>query len=95
MVTFVLLLVSIVLVLVGVVTLIVGIFSDTLAWVFVSIGSTLAAGIVLYILNRLGRRAAVSAPARTPPRLRSAHSPAPAWTVRRPLRRRQPLRRTP
>ena len=59
-----LLLVSIILVLVGVVTLIIGIFSDTLAWVFVSIGSTLAAGVVLYVLNRLGRRTAVSTPAR-------------------------------
>ena len=64
MVTFVLLLVSIVLVLVGVATLIIGIFSDTLAWVFVSIGSTLAAGIVLYILNRLGRRAPAPVQAR-------------------------------
>ena len=54
--TSVLLLVAIALVLIGVVTLVVGIFSDTLVWVFVSIGSTVLAGLVLYILYRLGRR---------------------------------------
>jgi hypothetical protein len=59
-VTFVLLLVSVLLVLVGVVTLIIGIFSSTLAWVYVSIGTTLAAGIVLYIVDRMSRQAAVS-----------------------------------
>ena len=51
-----LLLVAIALVLVGIATLGIGIFSDTLAWVFVSIGSTVLAGIVLFILYRLGRR---------------------------------------
>jgi hypothetical protein len=56
LVTPVLLLVAIALVLIGVVTLIVGIFSDTLVWVFVSIGSTVLAGVVLYVLYRLGRR---------------------------------------
>jgi DNA-binding protein HU-beta len=59
----VLLLVAIALVLIGVVTLGVGIFSDTLFWVFVSIGSTVLAGIVLYVLYRLGKRQAVPAPA--------------------------------
>lgn len=56
MVKRVLLLVAIALVLIGVATLIVGIFSDTLIWVFISIGSTVLAGVVLYILYRLGRR---------------------------------------
>ena len=61
-----LLLVAIALVLIGVVTLIVGIFSDTLFWVFVSIGSTVLAGIVLYVLYRVGRGTAVSEPAPAP-----------------------------
>jgi hypothetical protein len=62
----VLLLVAIALVLIGVATLIVGIFSDTLFWVFVSIGSTVLAGVVLYVLYRVGRGAAVSEPAPAP-----------------------------
>src|SRR5258708_26489214 len=64
MVTRVLLLVAIALVLIGVATLVVGIFSDTLVWVFISIGSTVLAGVVLYILYRIGRRQVeVEAPA--------------------------------
>src|SRR5690348_6760095 len=56
MVKRVLLLVAIALVLVGVATLVIGIFSDTLFWVFVSIGSTVLAGVVLYVVYRMGRR---------------------------------------
>jgi hypothetical protein len=78
MVTRVLLLVAIALVLIGVVTLIVGIFSDTLFWVFISIGSTVLAGVVLYVLYRLGRRQAVPAPV-------SAPAPAPAITEPTPV----------
>ena len=61
-----LLLVAIALVLIGVVTLVVGIFSDTLFWVFVSIGSTVAAGLVLYILYRVGRRQVAEGPGALP-----------------------------
>ena len=60
-----LLLLAIGLVLVGVVTLVIGIISNTLAWVFVSIGSTVAAGVVLYILYRLGRKQAAAGTAAT------------------------------
>ncbi|GAC1532806.1 MAG: hypothetical protein NVS3B12_11260 [Acidimicrobiales bacterium] len=60
MVTSVLLLLAIALVLIGVVTLVVGIVSNTLAWVFVSIGATVLAGIVLYVLYRIGRKEAAA-----------------------------------
>jgi hypothetical protein len=62
----VLLLLAIALVLIGVVTLGIGIFSDTLFWVFVSIGSTVLAGVVLYVLYRLGRRQATTGRAPAP-----------------------------
>lgn len=55
-----LLLLAIALVLIGVVTLVIGIISNTLAWVFISIGATVAAGIVLYVLYRLGRKQAAA-----------------------------------
>ena len=55
-----LLLLAIALVLIGVVTLVIGIISNTLAWVFISIGATVAAGIVLYVLYRLGRKQAAT-----------------------------------
>ena len=60
MVTELLLLLAIALVLIGVVTLVIGIISNTLAWVFISIGATVAAGVVLYVLYRLGRKQAAA-----------------------------------
>jgi hypothetical protein len=86
LVTFVLLLVAIALVVLGIVTLVVGIFSDTLAWVFVSIGSTLLAGIVLFILYRLGRRQVSQAAAAA-----VAPGPAPTPAVAEPVAPSVPL----
>jgi hypothetical protein len=51
-----LLLVTIVLVLVAAVTLLIGIFSDNLALIFLSIGASGAAAVVLAILSTLSRR---------------------------------------
>jgi len=63
MVTIVLLLLSMLLVLAGVVTLVIGIVSNTLGWVIASIALTVGAGVVLYGIIRLGRRAEVMAAA--------------------------------
>jgi hypothetical protein len=52
----VLLLVTIVLVLVAAVTLLIGIFSDNLALIFLSIGASGAAAVVLAVLSTLSRR---------------------------------------
>ena len=78
MVTSVLLLLAIALVLIGVVTLVIGIVSNTLAWVFVSIGSTVLAGIVLYVLYRIGRKEAAAGTGSAP---QSAGATPPAATT--------------
>ena len=76
-----LLLVAIAFVLVGIATLLIGIFSDTLTWVFVSIGSTVLAALVLYVLFRLGRRQVALATAPSTP---AAPEPAAVATPARP-----------
>lgn len=62
-----LLLVTIVLVLVAAVTLLIGIFSDNLALIFISIGASAAAAIVLAVLSQVSRRKGAAAPASTAP----------------------------
>ncbi|GAC1541149.1 MAG: hypothetical protein NVS3B12_28530 [Acidimicrobiales bacterium] len=92
MVTSVLLLLAIALVLIGVITLVIGIVSNTLAWVFISIGATVLAGIVLYVLYRIGRKEAAvgtgsvpqSAPA-TPPAATTPVVPAPTAVPPAPI----------
>ncbi|HEX4978609.1 MAG TPA: hypothetical protein VFV35_00970 [Acidimicrobiales bacterium] len=53
---FVLLLVTILLVLIAAVTLLIGIFGDNLALIFVSIGASAAAAVVLAVLSQISRR---------------------------------------
>ena len=55
---FVLLLVTILLVLIAAVTLLIGIFGDNLALIFVSIGASALAAIVLAVLSQMSRRKA-------------------------------------
>jgi hypothetical protein len=52
----VLLLVTILLVLIAAVTLLIGIFSDNLALIFVSIGASALAALVLAVLSQMNRR---------------------------------------
>jgi hypothetical protein len=73
-----LLLVTILLVLVAAVTLLIGIFSDNLALIFISIGASALAAIVLAVLSQMSRRKArVTAPATAPEPL-PARQPAPS-----------------
>jgi hypothetical protein len=58
--------VSVLLLLIGLVTLIVGLVADSLSWVLVSMGSTVAAGVALLLLERCPRQAVGSTP-RPPP----------------------------
>ncbi len=58
-----LLLVTILLVLVAAVTLLIGIFSDNLALIFISIGASALAAIVLAVLSQMSRRKAKAAEA--------------------------------
>jgi len=53
----VLVVLAIVLLAVGVVTLGLGLFGNSLAWVFVSVGTTAAALVPLFVLYRRGRHA--------------------------------------
>jgi hypothetical protein len=48
--------IAIVLVLIGIITLAVGVFSAAVGWVYVSIGATALAGVVLFVVHRSGRR---------------------------------------
>ncbi|MDQ3107639.1 MAG: hypothetical protein M3Q68_07540, partial [Actinomycetota bacterium] len=58
-----LLLVTILLVLVAAVTLLIGIFSDNLALIFISIGASALAAIVLAVLSQMGKRKSKAAEA--------------------------------
>ena len=76
----VLLLVTIVLVLIAAVTLLIGIFGDNLTLIFVSIGASALAAIVLAVLSQVGKRRDREAPAVTPTPLTPEPAPAPAVT---------------
>jgi hypothetical protein len=58
--------IAIVLVLIGIITLAVGVFSATVGWVYVSIASTAAAGVVLFVVHQSGRRRPSAGPAGDP-----------------------------
>lgn len=62
----VLLLVTILLVLIAAVTLLIGIFGDNLAFIFVSIGSSIVAALVLGVLSQMSKRQTAAAVAGAP-----------------------------
>ena len=75
----VLLLVTILLVLIAAVTLLIGIFGDNLALIFVSIGSSALAAIVLAVLSQMNKRTAREAETTTGPKpLPTQQAPEPA-----------------
>jgi hypothetical protein len=75
-----LLLVTIVLVLIAAVTLLIGIFSDNLALIFISIGASALAAIVLAVLSQMSRRRGRTTSVATGPEPLPARTPEPAAT---------------
>ena len=73
-----LLLVTILLVLVAAVTLLIGIFSDELALIFISIGASALAAIVLAVLSQVSRRKGRAPSTATGPEPLPARTPAPS-----------------
>ena len=74
-----LLLVTIGLVVIGAVSLVIGFVSNTLTWIYVSIGCSLIAGLVLVLFSRMSRRTAdVAGPAAGPAPLGATGAPAAA-----------------
>ena len=71
-----LLLVTILLVLIAAVTLLIGIFSDNLALIFISIGASALAAIVLGVLSQVSKRKGREATASTGPEPLPAREPA-------------------
>jgi hypothetical protein len=74
----VLLLVTIVLVLIAAVTLLIGIFGDSLALIFVSIGSSVLAAVVLGVVSQMTKRRPAEATAGGPAPLATAPATEPA-----------------
>jgi len=54
--------IAIALVLIGIITLAVGVFSAAVGWVYVSIGATALAGVVLFVVHQSGHRRPSAAP---------------------------------